>query len=77
MNLSIAGYREILYYDPEIRKGYVVRANRKQILKETAQLVLDCIKLLFAYRKVRSRLLGDMPLLTSEATWCEILGLTD
>lgn len=70
---TIAGYREILYFDPETEKGYVVKADRKQILKDTGQLLVDCLKLFLNYRQVRRRLLKEMPLLTNEVTWCKIL----
>lgn len=70
---QVAGYKKILYYNPETDKGFVVEATRGKVIREIFGLLMDSLKLLFKYRSIRKRLLNNLDNLTSEEMWKKIL----
>lgn len=72
---QIAGFRRILYVNPENKKGFVVTVKRGKVIRDTFQIAMDSLRLLVSYRGVRRRLMKEMDQLTSEKMWLDILDL--
>ncbi len=74
---QISGFRKILYVNPENGKGFIAEINRLKTVGGLIAGFFDGIRLLFAYGRVRSRMRKDLPYLTSEKMWDQILNLKE
>lgn len=74
---QISGYRNILYVNPENGKGFVAKINRWTTIKKMVRGVFDALHLLMSYGTVRTRISKDLPYLTSEKMWNQILNLKE
>ncbi len=72
---DIAGYKNVLYYDENSKKGFTVTISRLKTIKYLMLLLIDSVRYIFTYKSVQKRLLKQYDYLTSEKMWNEILKL--
>ncbi|MDR0899442.1 MAG: glycosyltransferase [Lactobacillaceae bacterium] len=72
---QIAGYKNVLYVNPENGKGFLAVIKRSKFFGNMFRAVFDALHLWTSYRRVGRRLRKDLDKLTSEKMWDDILKL--
>jgi GT2 family glycosyltransferase len=70
---QIAGFRKVLYINPENGKGFVATIKRSRFFGQMFRAVFDALRLWAGYRRVGRRMRNEMDRLTSENMWDGIL----